>query len=298
MAIQPLQGGLRAQLSDACSRAQQPAAMALAGIVVSASNVASYLMALMDLPQVFSLGGSSQFSILCVMTSVILALTVTLTCLGVREGRDYTVQRNQGVSEGAISKFLCLATSLSRLPRQVRQVYKVQFLAWMAWFPFLFYMTTHIAGICKPASMIDNARCSSVCANSALSRSAAYPRRIHLERGSTGEINEDRVAGPPALRSRGTRFRYCSTAGTSTCERWCAKHGEHVFFHQNYQELDRQHPPTLACISSPLRGLHVRCILCDLTRMCVHSRWSVWHQLGSHNLGTMGNHQCSRLLRH
>ncbi|KAF3015042.1 hypothetical protein E8E14_010289 [Neopestalotiopsis sp. 37M] len=96
MAIQPLQGGLRAQLSDACSRAQQPAATALAGIVVSASNVASYLMALMDLPQVFSLGGSSQFSILCVMTSVVLALTVTLTCLGVREGRDYTVQSNPG----------------------------------------------------------------------------------------------------------------------------------------------------------------------------------------------------------
>jgi solute carrier family 45, member 1/2/4 len=166
MAIQPLQGGLRAQLSDACSRSQQPAATAFAGIVVSASNVASYLMALVDLPQVLSLGGNSQFSILCVMTSVALALTVALTCLGVREGRDYTVQRNQGVSAGAGAKPLYIATSLRRLPRQVRQVYKVQFLAWMGWFPFLFYMATHIAGISKPANAINNARRTCLCANS------------------------------------------------------------------------------------------------------------------------------------
>lgn len=149
MAIQPLQGGLRAQLSDACSRAQQPAANALAGIAVSMANVASYVLALVDLPKLFSLDSSSQFSMLCVITSIVLALAVGLNFATVREGRDYAVQRSRGSSQGSGPRLLHVITSFRRLPRQVQQVCKVQFLSWMGWFPFLFYMTTHVAAICK-----------------------------------------------------------------------------------------------------------------------------------------------------
>lgn len=160
MAIQPLQGGLRAQLSDACPRAQQPAANALAGIAVSMANVVSYILALVDLPKLFSLDSSSQFSMLCVITSVVLALAVTLNFTTVREGRDYAVQRSRGSSQGLDPRLLHVITSFRRLPRQVQQVCKVQFLSWMGWFPFLFYMTTHVAAICKDPILFDDDRLS------------------------------------------------------------------------------------------------------------------------------------------
>ncbi|KAK6198985.1 hypothetical protein LQW54_010183 [Pestalotiopsis sp. IQ-011] len=122
MAIQPLQGGLRAQLSDACSRTQQPAANALAGVAVSMANVASYVLALVDLPRLFSLDSSSQFSILCLITSVVLALAVTLNCATVQEGRDYIVQRSRSSSGGAHSGLLHVITSFQRLPRQIQRI--------------------------------------------------------------------------------------------------------------------------------------------------------------------------------
>lgn len=161
MAIQPLQGGLRAQLSDACPRAQQPAANALAGIAVSMANVGSYALALADLPKLFSLDSSSQFSILCLITSVVLALAVILNCTAVREGRDYVVQRSRGSINKTGPRLLHVITSFRRLPRQVQQVCRVQFLSWIGWFPFLFYMTTHVAAICKQPILIDNDKISS-----------------------------------------------------------------------------------------------------------------------------------------
>ncbi|KAF8854396.1 MFS general substrate transporter [Acephala macrosclerotiorum] len=155
VAVQPIQGGVRALLADICPQAQQPAVNAVAGIVVSASNIFSYALGFIDLPRLGplrALGGNSQFSILCVVTSATLVVSIALTCLAVRERNpmldEDVLQKQLGAEEDsgdtvyAMALYLC--TSFPRLPQQVRQVCKVQFFSWMGWFPFLFYMTTYI----------------------------------------------------------------------------------------------------------------------------------------------------------
>ncbi|ETS74364.1 hypothetical protein PFICI_14230 [Pestalotiopsis fici W106-1] len=156
IALQPLQGGLRALIADMCPHEQQPTANAVAGIVVSASNILSYALGYVDLQRISvlrALGGTSQFDILCVVTSVTLAVSVGLTCLIAEERNaapgddglytDYTGEKGTRHTVRAQLWYLC--TSFSRLPRQVQQVFKVQFFSWLGWFPFLFYVTTYIS---------------------------------------------------------------------------------------------------------------------------------------------------------
>lgn len=88
VAVQPIQGGIRALLADACPRFQQLTVNAVAGTVVSASNIFSYSLAFIDLPNLGlfrTFGINSQFSILCVATSVTLVISTALTCVAVRE---------------------------------------------------------------------------------------------------------------------------------------------------------------------------------------------------------------------
>lgn len=156
IAIQPLQGGLRALVADVVGQQQQPAANAVAGVVVNGVNVVSYALSFIDLERAVGGPGSSQFAILCFVTSISLALSVAVTCLVVRERAGASIDCVNGVSDDPDdaritsigARFLYLCRSFTRLPRQVRQVCKVQFLSWMGWFPFLFYMTTYIGEEC------------------------------------------------------------------------------------------------------------------------------------------------------
>lgn len=157
IALQPLQGGLRALMVDMCPRAQQPAATAVAGAVVSASNILCYAVGFVDLPRISvlrALGGDSQFAILCIITSVTLAVSVGLTCLVVRErsavlGDDGLSAAARGTRNTARAQLWYLCTSFPRLPPQVQQVFKVQFFSWIGWFPFLFYAATYLSETCK-----------------------------------------------------------------------------------------------------------------------------------------------------
>jgi solute carrier family 45 protein 1/2/4 len=160
IALQPLQGGLRALIADMCPRTQQPTATAVAGTVVSASNILCYTVGFVDLRRIAvlrALGGDSQFAILCILTSITLAISVGLTCLSVRErcavlggdGRYTRAAAARGTRYTVRAQLWYLCTSFPRLPQQVQQVFKVQFFSWMGWFPFLFFTTTYIGETCK-----------------------------------------------------------------------------------------------------------------------------------------------------
>lgn len=160
IAIQPLQGGLRALIADMCPRTQQPIANAVAGTVVNASNIFYYALSFVDLqriPVLRALGGDSQFAILCIVTSVTIVVSVGLTCLSVEErsaapGDDGLCMPSaaaRGMRHTVRAQLWYLCTSFPRLPRQVQQVFKVQFFSWIGWFPFLFYVTTYISETCK-----------------------------------------------------------------------------------------------------------------------------------------------------
>ncbi|KAL2061462.1 hypothetical protein VTL71DRAFT_6839 [Oculimacula yallundae] len=149
IAIQPLQGAMRALLVDMCSRDEQPAANVIAGIVINTASVFSYATGLVDFSSINffqTIGGDSQFAVLCILTSLVLAISVLITCLVVREKRYDAPHkiRRLDYSPARVGSFRYLYRRLYCLPNQVRKVFKVQFFSWMGWFPFLFYVTSYI----------------------------------------------------------------------------------------------------------------------------------------------------------
>ena len=143
VAIQPIQGGLRALVVDVCPREQLELANAWVGRLTSISNVLSYLAAFEDLSRWIPWLGGSQFRILCVLTSITLILSLMLTCLTVREERLRVDTEADKERETVAERLWYLCTAFPRLPRQVRRVCLVQFFSWMGWFPFLYYITLY-----------------------------------------------------------------------------------------------------------------------------------------------------------
>lgn len=91
--------------------------------------------------------GNTQFKVLCVLASLALIVTVTVSCATVGE-RDPRLEGEPPVQKaGVIAFFVELYRSVRRLPPQISRVCQVQFFAWIGWFPFLFYITTYIGEI-------------------------------------------------------------------------------------------------------------------------------------------------------
>ncbi|KAG6059237.1 hypothetical protein E4U33_007146 [Claviceps sp. LM78 group G4] len=89
--VQALQCGLRAIIVDTVRPHQQQTANAWVGVLVSLTNVLCYGLSFSNLRRGLGSESSSQFAVLCVITSVLLATTVAVTCLTVREDRDGAV---------------------------------------------------------------------------------------------------------------------------------------------------------------------------------------------------------------
>ncbi|KAG6031051.1 hypothetical protein E4U19_000132 [Claviceps sp. Clav32 group G5] len=88
VSMQALQCGLRAIIVDTVRPHQQQTANAWAGVLVSLTNVLCYGLSFSNLRRGLGSESSSQFAVLCVITSLLLATTVAVTCLTVREDRD------------------------------------------------------------------------------------------------------------------------------------------------------------------------------------------------------------------
>lgn len=143
VAIQPVQGGLRALIVDTCPRSQQQTASAWAGSITSLANVCTYALAYADLTHLFPWLGDTQFRILCAITTFPLAITILITCLAVHEKVPELQERREG-NESILSKLSHICSRFYKLPTQIQRVFKVQFCAWMGWFPFLFNITTYV----------------------------------------------------------------------------------------------------------------------------------------------------------
>ncbi|KAG5960270.1 hypothetical protein E4U57_000216 [Claviceps arundinis] len=119
ISVQALQCGLRAIIVDTVRPRQQQTANAWAGVLVSLTNVLCYGLSFSNLRRGLGSEISSQFAILCVITSAILAITVAVTCLTVREDRDGTIleiyTRDDGRRNFIKSTLFDLCAGFSRL---------------------------------------------------------------------------------------------------------------------------------------------------------------------------------------
>ena len=142
-----VQAGIRAFIVDNAPTHQQNDANAWASRLSGVGNILGYLSGYVNLPRIMPFFGNTQFKVLCVLASLALVITVTISCATVGE-RDPRLEGNPPEQKaGVVAFFASLYKSIRRLPPQITKVCQVQFFAWIGWFPFLFYITTYIGEI-------------------------------------------------------------------------------------------------------------------------------------------------------
>ncbi|KAJ2063464.1 hypothetical protein GGI17_001680 [Coemansia sp. S146] len=149
--------------SQACARAlaldlpplkQQDAANAYAGRMLNLGSVSGYLVGFMDLRSLVPWHTDSQMQALCLIATIVFMVTVTWTCVLVREeplikhNTHEESTRTQQAEDGEWTGMLrAILRGVMQLPTPVQRVCNVQFFAWVAWFPFLFFATTWVTEI-------------------------------------------------------------------------------------------------------------------------------------------------------
>lgn len=145
--VNVIQAGIRAFIVDCTPTHQQDSANAWASRMSSVGNIIGYLFGYIDLPRYFWFFGNTQFKVLCVIGSIAMIVTLTISASSIPE-RDPRLDGKPDKSEGGmIAFFRNLYHSMRRLPPQIKRICEVQFFAWIGWFPFLFYITTYVGEI-------------------------------------------------------------------------------------------------------------------------------------------------------
>ncbi|PIA17492.1 hypothetical protein COEREDRAFT_23563, partial [Coemansia reversa NRRL 1564] len=143
-AINALQGSLRSLIVDVLPAARQDAGTAWAARMIGIGNVSGYLMGFLDLASLLPFLGSTHMQILTTIASVMLAITVSITCYCTSET---PIPPQPSAPGDGLRAFTSLYTSLGKLPTVIKDIFRIELFAWIGWFPFLFYGTTYIADL-------------------------------------------------------------------------------------------------------------------------------------------------------
>ncbi|KAJ5113797.1 major facilitator superfamily domain-containing protein [Penicillium angulare] len=140
VAIQAVQGGLRALITDDCSRDEQSYANAWASRFGNLAGSIANLLAYLDLlPRESKLDPSSgTFQNMSLLASVTLLVTTSISCCSRRVDREEKPSLCVGSKMSLTDVWKALFVAKS----EVRTICLVQIFAWMGWFPFLFYTVT------------------------------------------------------------------------------------------------------------------------------------------------------------
>ncbi|KAI0939227.1 hypothetical protein AcV5_000707 [Taiwanofungus camphoratus] len=146
-ALNALQASLRNLLLDVVPPEQLNAGNAWHSRMLNAGNIVGYgfgFLPLANLPILRLLGGD-QFRKFCVVSMIILVLTVWVTCF-TQEEKEREQRR---IEKGNKLRDVLnnIYTAIVHLPKPIRRVCYVQLFAFMGWFPFLFYATTYVGQV-------------------------------------------------------------------------------------------------------------------------------------------------------
>ena len=139
--VQPLQGCLRALIVENCPAYQQSQASAWASRMTGIGNIVGYFSGFTALPALLTWTELTQFQCLCMIASLSLIITISVTCTSVTEKSPPTLIP-KSEARGVIVMWRDLTSIYRRMPSKIRKVCHIQFCSWMGWFPFLFYATT------------------------------------------------------------------------------------------------------------------------------------------------------------
>ncbi|KAF4232581.1 hypothetical protein CNMCM8980_009466 [Aspergillus fumigatiaffinis] len=143
-AINTVQAGIRAFIVDNAPAHQQESANAWASRLTGVGNILGYIFGYLDLPGIFPFFGNTQFKVLCALSSLALAITLSISCSYIHERDPRLEGPPSSDSQGIVGFFRQVFKSIKFLPPQIAKVCEVQLAAWVGWFPFLFYATTYI----------------------------------------------------------------------------------------------------------------------------------------------------------
>ncbi|OCH92906.1 MFS general substrate transporter [Obba rivulosa] len=146
-ALNALQASLRNLLLDITPPEQLNAGNAWHSRMINAGNIVGYgfgFLPLAELPFLRFLGGT-QFRKFCVISMVILVITVWITCWTQEEKGREDKRINPGNKLKDVLNNIYQAAL--KLPKPIRRVCYVQLFAFMGWFPFLFYSTTYVGQV-------------------------------------------------------------------------------------------------------------------------------------------------------
>ncbi|KAF9247328.1 hypothetical protein BU15DRAFT_38749 [Melanogaster broomeanus] len=146
-ALNALQASLRNLLLDLTPPEQLNAGNAWHSRMSQAGNIIGYgfgFVPLAKLPFLNFLGGD-QFRKFCVVSMVILIITVWITCFFHQEKETVDTRKERHNKFNDVLENIY--TSIITLPEPVRRVCFVQLFAFMGWFPFLFYSTTYVGQV-------------------------------------------------------------------------------------------------------------------------------------------------------
>jgi solute carrier family 45, member 1/2/4 len=147
-ALNALQASLRNLLLDITPPAQLNAGNAWHGRMTHAGNIVGFGFGFLPLAQlpILRLLGGDQFRKFCVVSMVILIISVWITCFchEEQERPRCTYNRTQSKFHDVFDN---IYNAIVKLPKPIRRVCFVQIFAFMGWFPFLFYATTYVGQI-------------------------------------------------------------------------------------------------------------------------------------------------------
>ncbi|KAF7944312.1 hypothetical protein EAE96_010710 [Botrytis aclada] len=146
IAIQPVQGGLRAIIVDCVPPKQQVKACGYASAAAGIGSILGYTAGYVSLPKYLPWLGDTQLKGLCLIASVALGSTVAVTCFTAKEKRFVDLDASSKKQSFA-GTFRQIFSSMKTCPREIRKICMVQFFSWVGWFPFLFYITSYLGGL-------------------------------------------------------------------------------------------------------------------------------------------------------
>lgn len=145
-ALNALQASLRNLLLDLTPAEQLATGNAWHGRMTHAGNIVGYTIGWQDLDKwpILKPLGTGQFRKVCLLTIVILSITVGITCLTQHEVAREPNLNGRGRFRDVINN---ITKAIYQLPKPIKRVCVVQIFAFMGWFPFLFYSTVWVGEV-------------------------------------------------------------------------------------------------------------------------------------------------------
>jgi solute carrier family 45 protein 1/2/4 len=143
VAIQPLQMASRAIIIENNDTSDQVAAGAWASLMQGIGSILGFLLGSIPLSEVLPLGLAANFSILCLLGSVLLLTTAFISASVIEENSDSAAPYLQAETNAVGGRSIGFIEGVASMPREVWRIFAVQFFAWLGWFPFRTYYTRY-----------------------------------------------------------------------------------------------------------------------------------------------------------